>query len=237
VEHLDGSIRVLDTGFHLLETVGTRAVRKAHLADDTVSHGALKMIRILPGHVGLATANGRPVVLLPGRHLITDPLFMYFRAEAQATPHINVGTTHLIVVQSGQVGLATVGATAHFLEPGRHAINNPTFAFLGFKSSTSEVISVGSKHRVCVPAGKIGLAWERGAPILLETGTIHNIDSPYFAYAGSRFTTEPVIQHGSLTLVTVKQGYAGVSFDDGNLVILESGERAARQLGVAARRA
>ena len=74
-----------------------------------------------------------------------------------------------------------------------------------------------------MPAGKVGLGWERGSPLLLEPGQVYNIDSPYFSYAGSRALTEPVIAHGSMTLVTVKQGAVGVSFDDGNLCILPPG--------------
>lgn len=222
VEHIDGTLRALEPGFHIIETIGTR-VHKASLADDFISQGALKIIRVLPQNVGLGTQNGRPVILLPGRHLIIDPVFVFHRQEPLTNPQISLGTVSLIQVQQGQVGLATVESTAHFLEPGRHNINSRTFAFHGFRPSTSEHINIGSKHRICVPAGKIGLGWERGAPLLLEPGQIYNIDSPVFAYAGSRALTEPVITHGSMTLVTVKQGAVGVSFEDGALTILPPG--------------
>ena len=50
-----------------------------------------------------------------------------------------------------------VGPTAHFLEPGRHIINNPMFSFMGFRQSTDEIISVGSKHRcVCINVFTLG---------------------------------------------------------------------------------
>lgn len=164
-ESIDGSLRVLDCGVHLIETVGTTVV-KARLSDDFIKHSSLSIVRVNPGFVGLGLQNGRPLILMPGRHLIVDPLFTYVRQEPLTTPHIEVGTIHLITVPNGSVGLATVQNTAHFLEPGRHAINNATLQFKCFRQSTDEHISIGSKHRITVPAGRVGLAFERGSPLL-----------------------------------------------------------------------
>lgn len=61
-----------------------------------------------------------------------------------------------------------------------HRINSPSFTFHGFKDSTDEEIKIGSKHRIVIPSGKVGLAWDNGSPILLETGRTYNIDSPTF---------------------------------------------------------
>lgn len=109
-------------------------------------------------------------------------------------------------------------------EPGRHYINNARFAFVGFRESTDEHINVGSKHRITVPAGKIGLAWDLGEPIILEPGQVYNIDKATFRYIGSKSVVEPVIVHGRLKVVTVKQGFVGISYDDGHLIILEVSE-------------
>lgn len=222
VEAIDGTLRVLDAGYHLIETVGA-SVTKAHLSQDLISHGALKIIRILPGDVGLALQNGRAVVLLPGRHLIIDPCFVFVRSESVLSPHISHGTVHLITVRVGQVGLATVDSTAHFLEPGRHNINSTRFTFHGFRNVTDEHISIGSKHRIVVPQGKVGLGWERGAAKLLDPGMVHCIDSPFWSYSGSRHVTEPVIRHGGMTMVIVKQGSVAITFEDGVLTILSPG--------------
>lgn len=58
------------------DTVGT-SVRKFSLRDDVIQHGLVKIIRVLPGHLGLCTQNGKPVLLLAGRHLVNDALFQY----------------------------------------------------------------------------------------------------------------------------------------------------------------
>lgn len=74
-----------------------------------------------------------------------------------------------------------------------------------------------------MPAGKLGLAWENGSPAILENGSVYNIDSPTWAYDGSVPATLPCIMHGSIKIVTVKQGFAGISFEDGHLNILSPG--------------
>jgi len=180
-----------------VETLNT-TVSKAQLTSDVITHGALKLIRVPPGHLGLGTNNGAPVVLGPGQHVLNDPLFVYGRTEPMTSPHIHISTVHLITVQQGKVGLCTVDATAHFLEAGRHNINNPRFAFLGFRDASDEHITAGSKHRIMVPAGKVGLGWEVGEPVVLEPGRVYNLDSPTFRYAGSKSAVEPVIVHGRL---------------------------------------
>lgn len=80
--------------------------------------GSLNIIRVLPGQYGLGLQNGHPIVLLPGRHLINDPLFTFNGTRAMTDPHVTISTTHLITVSQGKVGLCTVNTTAHFLEPG-----------------------------------------------------------------------------------------------------------------------
>jgi len=91
-------------------------------------------------------------------------------------------------------------------------INHPQFNFMQFVPSTTEHIECGSKHRIMVPAGKVGLAYDGGRAILLQAGRMVNVDSATFKYMGSRSINEEVIIHGSLTLVTVRGGKHGISF-------------------------
>ena len=144
--------------------------------------------------------------------MINDPLFQWVKAVSLTEPHIEVGTSHIITVQPGFVGLALVNGKPHFLEPGKHMINHPNFRFERMVESTSEHIEIGSKHRIMVPAGLVGLAYDGGRAVLLESGKVYNIDSPTFKYMGSRSVNEEVITHGSITLVTVRGGKHGISF-------------------------
>ena len=49
---------------------------------------------------------------------------------------------------------------------------------LGNNSLTDEYIYAGTRHRIVVPRGKLGLAFEQGEPVLYEPGSIHLVNSP-----------------------------------------------------------
>jgi hypothetical protein len=106
VEWRNGQVRVLPMGWHIIETLGCK-VRRAKVTDNVIqraslavcaiflpapthhrhsscltallrfAEGSLSVIRVLPGQYGLGLINGHPIVLLPGRHLINDPLFTF----------------------------------------------------------------------------------------------------------------------------------------------------------------
>lgn len=163
-----GECRALESGWHLLDTV-TCEVRIASMTDAVVQLGTLHVLRVFPGQLGLAQLNGHPTLLSPGVHLVNDPLFSFLGTEAMTKPHITIaGTCHIITVQRGEVGLCLADAVGHFLGPGKHAVNHPRFEFRGFAPASAEYINVGSKHRILMPAGRLGLAWQAGQPLLLE---------------------------------------------------------------------
>ena len=78
-------------------------------------------------------------------------------------------------------------------------------------------------RRVVVPAGRVGLAWDHGDSILLDPGRVYNVDSARFSYVASVPVNDALIVHGSIKIVTVKEGTWGISYDDGVLTILPSG--------------
>ena len=83
------------------------------------------------------------------------------------------------------MGKCVVNGKGFFLAPGRHFINNPQFNYAGSVDRNTECINVGSKFRITVPSGNVGLAWEKGEPLILEHGSVIERDSPFFKYDGS----------------------------------------------------
>ena len=218
VTHMMGGAHILPSGCHISGCCTT--VRKFEIKQDMIRNGNMWIVRILPGNYGLATTSGKPLILLPGRHAINDPLFDYIGSEGVNQPMIEHRTIRIITVPRGELGLVMVKGEGHFLQPGRHFINQPNLRWIGFKKLTSEYMNVGAKHRIVIPAGKIGLAWENGKPLILEHGQVYEISSPYFKYVKSVLLTAPVIVHGAIKIITVREGVFGVSYDDGVMSIL-----------------
>jgi hypothetical protein len=226
VRSVTGECRALGSGWHLINTVGCQ-VQKASMTDPLVQLGNLSIIRIFPGSVGLGQLNGKPLLLAPGVHLINDALFCFKGTAAMTQPHITVeNVLHIITVPKGMLGLCTADAQGHFLGPGRHAINHQRFEFRGLRHATEEYLCTGSKHRVLISAGRLGLAWEAGRPLVLEPKDEPLFfDSPTFRWERSVSASQQVILHGSSKIVTVRQGFVGVSFRDGALDVLPPGRQ------------
>jgi regulator of protease activity HflC (stomatin/prohibitin superfamily) len=160
-------------------------------------------------------------------HLLNDPLFNFLGTSPATSPHISVASTlHVITVGREELGLCLANAQGHFLGPGRHAICHPRFEFRGLCSAKAEYLCVGSKHRVFLAEGRLGLAWEGGRPLVLEPKedrTPHCFDSATFAFDRSVPATQQVVMHGSVKVITVRQGFVGVSFRDGALEVMPPG--------------
>jgi regulator of protease activity HflC (stomatin/prohibitin superfamily) len=123
----------------------------------------------------------------------------------------------------GRIVPAIVNGEGHFLLEGRHMINQARFKLLSAKSLTDEYMSAGTRHRIIVPRGKLGLALEQGEPVVYEPGSMHLINSPLFEYRGSIDVTNQVIMHGSLKIVIVNSGQVGISYNNGVLELLPTG--------------
>ena len=131
-----GGAHILPSGCHISGCCTT--VRKFEIKQDMIRNGNMWIVRILPGNYGLATTSGKPLILLPGRHAINDPLFDYIGSEGVNQPMIEHRTIRIITVPRGELGLVMVKGEGHFLQPGRHFINQPNLRWIGFKKLTSE---------------------------------------------------------------------------------------------------
>ena len=222
----DGEARLLEPGVNVVETLNAD-VRRFAASDDEVAHGNLKIVRVRPGHVGLASRAGQPVLLEPGVHISNDPLWLWRRQVANDCPHASEGALHVCFVPAGSLAPVIVDGRGRLLPPGQHRIVARTgFEYLGTKPATDEHIRAGTLHRVQVPAGSVGLATEGGAARLIGAGEAVYVDCPSFRYLGCRSLAEPLIVHDSIKLVTVNEGFAGISYDEGRLVVLDPGRHA-----------
>jgi regulator of protease activity HflC (stomatin/prohibitin superfamily) len=196
------------------------------MTSNVIQASPFHLIRVNPGQVGVATINGIPVLLEAGVHFLNEPVFQIdprsgFRRLDEE--YIEIGTTKIVVVQRGCIAKVMVEGQGHFLLEGRYVINQGRFVFEGTQYLTEEIIQAGVRSRVLVPKGKLGLALDNGEPILLDPGKVHLKDSSSFAYCGSVDITQQVVQHGSTTIVIVKDGQVGVSFHDGAIELLNAG--------------
>eukprot|EP00927_Polykrikos_kofoidii_P020423 TRINITY_DN1968_c0_g1_i5.p1 TRINITY_DN1968_c0_g1~~TRINITY_DN1968_c0_g1_i5.p1 ORF type:complete len:532 (+),score=85.69 TRINITY_DN1968_c0_g1_i5:55-1650(+) len=87
---------------------------------------------------------------------------------------------------------------------------------------TTDSVIHGTKAIVMVDQGFVGLAMDRGQPLLLPPG-MHQWDSPTLEFNEIIDLATSLIKLGPYTLVTVDEGYSAVTQDNGKQKILEGG--------------
>jgi regulator of protease activity HflC (stomatin/prohibitin superfamily) len=106
---------------------------KHMLSENHIKEGIVQIIRILPGEIGLATEEGNPIVLLPGRHAYNSAQFIYNAADNKnISVHdlISHSTISIVRVQTVELGLASENGNPILLLPGLHAHNTASFKYL-----------------------------------------------------------------------------------------------------------
>lgn len=111
----------------------------------------------------------------------------------------------------------------HFHGTGNHLILDPFYSYGKAESYGVNTIVHGDRSLLVIKQGKIGLALNKGQPILLPPG-LHQWKDPVLVYQKSFDLNNNVIRLGPLTLVTVDEGYCAVTEDNGRQVILDGGD-------------
>jgi len=127
-------------------------------------------------------------------------------------------------VKSGHIRKATHKDGRYLLYgEGVHSIATP-FLFVEHYDVplTTDHIIHGTKVIVTVQQGFVGLAMDRGQPLLLPPG-LHQWDSPTLQFQKLIDLSDTVIKMGPYCLITVDEGYAAVTQDNGQQKILEGG--------------
>jgi len=110
-----------------------------------------------------------------------------------------------------------------FFGEGPHTIKSPYVSVERDDTPLSSThILHGTRAILTVEQGFVGLALDRGQPVLLPPG-LHQWDSTTLKFESMIDLSTPIIRVGPYTIVTVDEGYAGVTSDNGEQKILDGG--------------
>jgi regulator of protease activity HflC (stomatin/prohibitin superfamily) len=105
-----------------------------------------------------------------------------------------------------------------------HNIFSPFTKMIGkTKSVQDEVVIHGDRTIVTVSQGKVGYATDRGQPVILPPG-LHCWRSPTLKFERSVVLQNHCIDLGPFTILTVDEGYAAITQNNGKQEILAGGE-------------
>ena len=132
-------------------------------------------------------------------------------------------STHLeLFVPAGHVGLLMDEQNRYlFAQPGMHNIQSIYVRSVGTQALRG-LIQHGNRTIVIVEQGFLGYARDNGQPVLLPPG-IHVWTSESLEFVESKPLDDHLCHFGPYTLVTVDEGYAAVTQNNGKQHILEGG--------------
>merc|ERR1719321_396468 len=114
--------------------------------------------------------------------------------------------------------------TYFFFLPGVHRISDPFTSVAGHDTPlTEKTIINGNRTIVTIGQGFIGLCTDRGQPVLLPPG-MHQWKSDTLKFEKAIDLAQHVIHLGPYTLITVDEGYAAITQDNGRQIMLDGGE-------------
>jgi len=127
------------------------------------------------------------------------------------------------VVPQGQLRPANDGSGSFFFYgPGVHSVMSCYVKTQANVPLTMQHIINGNQGLVTVQQGFVGYAEDRGQPVLLGPG-LHYWKSDTLKFVTQVDLSSPVIALGPYTLVTVDEGYAAVTQDNGKQKIIPGG--------------
>jgi len=109
-----------------------------------------------------------------------------------------------------------------FFGPGVHRVPGYFLQLQDEVHLTSPKIVHGNRAIVTVPQGFVGLCFDRGQPVLLPPG-MHQWTSDTLELKELIDLSHPVIYIGPFTVVTVDEGYAAITQDNGRQRVLAGG--------------
>jgi len=126
-------------------------------------------------------------------------------------------------VRAGCVRPATHKDGSYFFYgPGVHSVVGVFVTLQQEVPLTQAMIQHGNRAIVTVPQGFIGLAFDRGQPIILSPG-LHQWESHTMMFKELIDLSTSVIRIGPFTLLTIDEGYAAVTQDNGKQMVLAGG--------------
>lgn len=148
------------------------------------------------------------------------------RAHWLFSPCYDFAHTEL-TVPAGEVGLLVTDENHYiFAEPGMHNIASYFIQLAGGCRRVDQAMNAivhGNRTIVTVDQGTVGYAMDQGQPVLLPPG-LHSWTSETLRFVRAYDVSSSVVEIGPFTLVTVDEGYAAITQNNGSQQVLTGGQ-------------
>lgn len=243
----NGNPFIMGPGWHYLLSPLRSFQNVIPMDTPCIMHGSITIVTVPKGKLCLATYNGIPKILSPGRKVYNDPLFkvvthndspVFVDINPSPDSPISHGTITIARVNKGQIGKAWHNGKPIFLKPSEnlYIIDDPNFKMdkQPVVNATQSYIQHGHLLIVRVDKGQLALSYDNDGHASLLSPGLHSFAEPGVTvlptktYPNGTFeftvdATQKEVKIGPFTIVTVNQNEWGICFEDGTFKPLEAG--------------
>jgi len=155
--------KILKTGQYVIDSNYFSVTNFVDVNQEHIQHGTIHIIRVLKGKIALINNNVKPMLLHEGTHTFTSQVLTYHGVKDVNDPHVVHGTITRFRVRNGEIGLAWEDNKPVFIEtPGVYEVDSATFSFMSCQSASEKQIQLGSRKRIVVYDGEVGISYVNG---------------------------------------------------------------------------
>eukprot|EP00026_Physarum_polycephalum_P003919 Phypoly_transcript_03936.p1 GENE.Phypoly_transcript_03936~~Phypoly_transcript_03936.p1 ORF type:complete len:695 (+),score=150.76 Phypoly_transcript_03936:149-2233(+) len=155
--------KILKTGTYVIDSNFFTVKEFVNVNQEHIQHGTIHIIRVLKGKIALINNNVRPMLLHEGTHTFTSQVLTFHGVRDVNESHVVHGTITRYRVRNGEIGLAWDENKPIFIDkPDIYEVDNPNFTFERCVPASDKQIQLGSRKRIVVYDGEVGISYVNG---------------------------------------------------------------------------
>ncbi len=164
--------KILKSGQYAVDSNYFKVCGTVDIISPYICHQTIHIIRVLKSQVCLVTVNNKPKLLYEGNYMFNSPLIQVGDTKNINDEIIKHSTITRIRLKNGNIALAWYNNKPIFIDvPKLYEFDDPTFIFQEFKSATDKEIVLGSRRRIIVYDGEVGISYVKGRLEILSPNT------------------------------------------------------------------
>lgn len=184
---------VVDSPFFSVE--GFVPVNKEH-----IQHNTLHIVRVPKGKVALISENNKFHLLPQGTYSFNTQVFAFGGLREINESCIVHGTITRFRIRNGEIGLCWHNNKPIFIEqPDFYEIDSPNFTFIKCVTASEKNISLGSRKRIIVYDGEVGVSYVNGRLDILKpkTHVFDDAERIFYGFISTRQQSLQLVEDGA----------------------------------------
>jgi len=181
--------KILKSGHYVIDSSFFTVPGFVQVNAPHVEHHTLHIVRVPKGKVALISENNKYALLPQGTYSFNTQVFQYSGLKDITESSITHGTITRFRIRNGELGLAWNENKPIFIEQASfYEIDSPNFTFVKCLPASEKQVTLGSRKRIIVYDGEVGISYVNGKLDVLKPKT-HIFDDAeriFFGFLSTR---------------------------------------------------